>query len=213
MKLACQRDKLTYTAWYFWNTTTGEVTWTNPLDPTSSSAPSAPPLPPGPDPPAATPSLTLPSFGAIPEIDPDLAYLLPPESRDGPGAAGSQQALFNARNGKFTASDYRYTVDHLDEYNRAKRMNSHYFDQDAWEREKALENAKRKRNKELGIVENKEITKKDMVRSFFDQALRCSSVAGAAKRGLVVEHTLILQERFKKKKLEKKFRSQAWLRD
>jgi hypothetical protein len=54
-------------------------------------------------------------------------------------------------------------VDHLDEYNRAKRMNSHYFDVDAWEKQKAEENAKRKRDEESGVVSNKKITKKDMV--------------------------------------------------
>lgn len=54
-------------------------------------------------------------------------------------------------------------MDHLDEYNRAKRMNSHYFDVDAWEKQKAEENAKRKRDEESGVVSNKKITKKDMV--------------------------------------------------
>jgi len=98
------------------------------------------------------------------DIDPDLAHLLPPDQRGfAPGAAsGAQTALFNARTGRFTPADYAYTVDHLDEYNRAKRMASHYFDVDAWEKQRAEENAKKRRDEAAGI-EPKKITKKDMV--------------------------------------------------
>jgi hypothetical protein len=150
-------------AWYFWNTSTGEVTWSNPLDPGPSSASSAPPLPAGP-PPSAAPSLPEPKFGQVPDVDPDLAHLLPPEQRfvTSTDPAG-QKAMFNSRTGRFTAMDYRYSVDHLDEYNRAKRMNEHYFDVEAWERQKQEENAKRKRDEEAGIVSKKQITKRDMV--------------------------------------------------
>lgn len=76
---------------------------------------------------------------------------------------GAQKALFNARTGRFTPADYAYSVDHLDEYNRAKRMSSHYFDVDAWEKEKAEEHAKRKRDEEMGLNSKKKTTKKDMV--------------------------------------------------
>ncbi len=81
---------------------------------------------------------------------------------------GAQKALFNARTGRFTPADYAYSVDHLDEYNRAKRMSSHYFDVDAWEREKAEEHAKRKRDEEMGLDGKQKITKKDMVGGAFD---------------------------------------------
>ncbi|ORX38449.1 hypothetical protein BD324DRAFT_358124 [Kockovaella imperatae] len=151
-------------AWYFWNTVTSEVTWTNPLQPESStsSAPAQPPLPPGPPPESTTqPSA---SFGMPADIDPDLAYLLPPSQRGGSGAQSSAQtALFNSRTGRFTPADYSYSVDHLDEYNRSKRMNSHYFDVDAWEKQRAAENAKRKRDAEAG-VEPAKVTRKDMCR-------------------------------------------------
>jgi hypothetical protein len=155
-------------AWYFWNTSTGEVTWTNPLEPSSSSAAgaAAPPLPSGP-PPTVSAGLSEPTYGGggAGEMDPALAHLLPPEMRaGGTSSDGSQRALFNARTGRFTGGDYKYTVDHLDEYNRAKRMNSHYFDVDAWEREKQEEAAKRKWEEETGTGSSKkQITKKDMV--------------------------------------------------
>ncbi|KAK4683992.1 hypothetical protein P7C73_g6215, partial [Tremellales sp. Uapishka_1] len=148
----------------------------------SSSAP-APPPPAPVNPPLPKAPLPAPSFGGVPDIDPDLAYLLPASQRGSTSTDPSKQtAQFNARTGRFTANDYTYTVDHLDEYNRAKRMNSHYFDVDAWEKEKAEENAKRKRDEELGVTSNKKPTKKDM-------------------------------ERYRKKAAEKKARGQAWLRD
>lgn len=158
------------TAWYFWNTQTGAVTWTNPLQPEAAQAASTapplpkeqPPLPAGPPPTTDASGHT--TYGVPPDIDPDLAHLLPPAQRgSAAGGPSSQTALFNARTGRFTPADYSYSVDHLDEYNRAKRMNSHYFDVDAWEKQKAEENAKRKRDEESGVVSNKKITKKDMV--------------------------------------------------
>jgi len=164
-----------WAAWYFWNANTGEVTWTNPLEPTLASSthaaparpaaptPVQPPLPLGPPPPSTR--AHDPSFGlSSTDIDPDLAHLLPPDQRGMAQAdQGSQKALFNSRTGRFTASDYAYSVDHLDEYNRAKRMSSHYFDVDAWEKQKAEEHAKRKRDEEMGVSSQKKITKKDMV--------------------------------------------------
>ncbi len=70
--------------------------------------------------------------------------------------------MFNARTGRFTANDYMYNVEHLDEYNRMKRMNSQYFDQDAWERDMALHNAKKKKEAEEGVGP-KPLSKKEMV--------------------------------------------------
>ncbi|WWD19154.1 hypothetical protein CI109_103612 [Kwoniella shandongensis] len=185
-------------AWYFWNTKTGEVSWTNPLDPSTSTSASetpnpplpneAPPLPAEQPPyPSSVPAASSSSsnFGGIPEIDPALAFLLSPAQRaglGGPSDGGIQSAAFNARTGRFTPQGYEYNVDHLDEYNRSKRMNNHYFDVEKWERERAEENAKRKREEESGVGGKKKITKKDM-------------------------------ERFKKKAQEKKMRSQAWLRE
>lgn len=75
----------------------------------------------------------------------------------------TQRAAFNSRTGKFTLQDY-YSPEHLSEYNRAKRMNSHYFDVEAWERQKAEESAKRRREEEEGGSSKKKISKKDMVR-------------------------------------------------
>lgn len=70
--------------------------------------------------------------------------------------------MFNSRTGRFTAKDYQFTPDHLDEANRAKRMKSHYFDVDAWERQRNEEYLKRKRDEESGKAQ-KAVTKKDMV--------------------------------------------------
>lgn len=70
-------------------------------------------------------------------------------------------ANFNARSGRFSANDNTYAVDHLDEYNREKKFNSRYFDQDKWEKEMRERNMKRS----LEVAEGKQpqISKKDMV--------------------------------------------------
>ncbi|OXG14535.1 hypothetical protein C366_04576 [Cryptococcus neoformans Tu401-1] len=172
-------------AYYFWNTITGEVTWTNPLQPQTSTQPplpnEPPPLPSGPVP---VPQESHPEFEQFPDIDPALSHLIPPSQR-GFGmpadATLTQRAAFNSRTGKFTPQDY-YSPEHLSEYNRAKRMNSHYFDVEAWERQKAEESAKRRREEEEGGSSKKKISKKDM-------------------------------DRFRKKAAERKARSQAWLRE
>ncbi|ODN83487.1 hypothetical protein L202_01623 [Cryptococcus amylolentus CBS 6039] len=188
-------------AYYFWNSNSGEVTWTNPLAPPplprdASQPPlpnEPPPLPAGPAPTVSAPVSAAPDvdphnqFGQLPEIDPALALLLPPSQRGNAGAPGGadahlvQQATFNARTGRFTPLDYQYTVGHLDEYNRAKRMNSHYFDVEAWERQKA-EESERKAREEANGGRKMTTTRKDM-------------------------------DRYRKKAAEKKQRNQAWLRD
>lgn len=127
------------------------MTWTNPLEP-------APPLPTEPAPPAPinpplpkeAPPLPEGKFGEIPDIDPDLAYLLPATQRVG---GDGQNASFNARTGKFQQTDgTNYAFDHLDEYNRTKRMAGKYFDVDNWEKNLREENAKRKRDEAMGIT-------------------------------------------------------------
>ncbi|WVF67573.1 hypothetical protein IAT40_002331 [Kwoniella sp. CBS 6097] len=195
-------------AWYFWNTKTGEVSWTNPLEPASSSGSNAaqpplpneaPPLPSGPIPSSSTTTprfnsaaptnafeTPIPRYDSQPEIDEGLLHMVSGVRGGGGYAPGGdpsvQSATFNARTGQFTPSDYQYTPGHLDEYNRAKRMNSHYFDVEAWEREKAADQEKRKREEESGEGGSRKVTRKDM-------------------------------QRFKKKAQEKKARNQAWLRD
>jgi hypothetical protein len=149
-------------AWYFWNAETGQVTWTNPLEPAPPlPAEPAPPAPINPPLPKEAPPLPEGKFGEIPDIDPDLAYLLPATQRVG---GDGQNASFNARTGKFQQADgTNYAFDHLDEYNRAKRMAGKYFDVDNWEKNLREENAKRKRDEAMGITQDNKITKKDMV--------------------------------------------------
>ncbi|TXT15625.1 hypothetical protein VHUM_00128 [Vanrija humicola] len=146
-------------AYYFWNTATDEVTWVNPLAPASDG----PPLPNEPAPASAGSSSSLAPRAApttAPEMDPGLAFLLPPEARTVDGSS----AMFNARTGRFTPVDYSYSVHHLDEWNRAKRMSERFFDVEGWEKQKAAENAKRKADEAAGIVRETKITKKDMDR-------------------------------------------------
>lgn len=168
-------------AWYFWNTITSEVTWTNPLEPApsttaSSSSEPAPFQPPLPKelPPPKPEDAPRPVYNAVPDIDPDLAYLLPPDQRGVGGSADAalQTAFFNSRSGKFATGDSA-KFDHLDEYNRQKRFNDHYFDVDAWQKQKDEEHAKRKRDAELGVEHDSKITKKDMVSSLIliDEAI------------------------------------------
>ncbi|EKC98360.1 hypothetical protein A1Q2_07374 [Trichosporon asahii var. asahii CBS 8904] len=133
-------------AYYFWNTETNAVTWENPLAPASSSstpaagstAASA----------SATPGPSVPR-GGLPDIDPELAYLLPSESRD---AAGTQLLAVSGRfqqrdDGAFAARD---------EYERQKRFGDAYFDVEGWEKERG----KRRREEE----QPRKVTKKDMER-------------------------------------------------
>jgi hypothetical protein len=138
------------------------VTWTNPLEPAPPlPAEPAPPAPMNPPLPKEAPPLPEGKFGEIPDIDPDLAYLLPATQRVG---GDGQNASFNARTGKFQQADgTNYAFDHLDEYNRAKRMAGKYFDVDNWEKNLREENAKRKRDEAMGITQDNKITKKDMV--------------------------------------------------
>ncbi|GMK57568.1 hypothetical protein CspeluHIS016_0404020 [Cutaneotrichosporon spelunceum] len=142
-------------AYYFWNTETDEVTWTNPVALPSEAPPlpnEPPPLPTGP-----APSRT----GGLPEIDPALAYLLPAEQRD--GSTSAMSAAMAARSGRLGA-DSHYAFAALDEYSRQKRFNEHYFDVDGWEKSKAAEARKRKADQSAGINEDRKITKKDMDR-------------------------------------------------
>lgn len=149
-------------AWYFWNTETQEVTWTNPLAPKSESSGSQPPLPNEPAP--SSSKLPLPPrpklVNGLPEIDPALAHLVPPEQRDATTAALS--AAFTARTGR-AATDAGYGFAHLDEYNRVKRFSEHYFDVEGWEKQRAMEGLKRQAEEAAGIVRETKITKKDMV--------------------------------------------------
>ena len=155
------------TAWYFWHTVTGEVTWTNPLQPPVGETGEAPPLPAGPPPKRADDAPRPVMGGIIPDIDPDLAYLLPPDQRGiGPGSsadAALQTAQFNARSGRFTSGDTAYKFDAMDEFNRMKRFNDHYFDTEAWQKQKDEEHAKRKRDEAMGVEKDTKISKKDMV--------------------------------------------------
>jgi len=167
-------------AWYFWHTVTGEVTWTNPLQPPAAeSSTEPPPLPLGPPPTRAEDAPRPVVGGIIPDIDPDLAYLLPPDQRGiGPSSsvdAALQTAQFNARSGRFTSGDVAYRFDAMDEFNRQKRFNDHYFDTEAWEKQKAEEHAKRKRDEALGIQRDTKISKKDMVSSAGAACLACAS--------------------------------------
>lgn len=161
------------------------MTWTNPLEP-------APPLPnePAPPPlPQEAPPLPAGHFGQVPDIDPDLAYLLPSTQRGGlgagiggggGGAAGTsegQSAAFNARTGRFLPTDNNYSVDHLEEWNRAKRQAGKYFDVESWEQSVREENAKRKREAEMGGGEDKKVSKKDLVSPRLDCLDRPKKIA------------------------------------
>lgn len=161
-------DLLTHSAYYFWNTESGEVTWTNPLAPdaeNASAAATAPPLPAEPAPPlpsaSASTSTRPPSAAAngLPEIDPGLAFLMAPEQRGSDPAA----VAMAARRGQY-AADTGYSFHHLEEYNRAKRFGEHYFDVEGYEKQRAAEALKRKADEEAGVGTSRKVTKKDMVR-------------------------------------------------
>jgi hypothetical protein len=109
----------------------------------------------------ATPAL--PADKGLPPIDPALSHLLPKHQQAG---SNFQSASFNARTGRFTPADYQYTVDHLDEANRAKRQEGVFFDVSEWEKKRESEWQERKRKEMEGGAEDRaknKLTKADMV--------------------------------------------------
>ncbi|KAG8216220.1 hypothetical protein J3R82DRAFT_8258 [Butyriboletus roseoflavus] len=164
-----------HNAYYFYNASTNETTWVNPLQPSpldlSSSSNEAQdtavnaqadgsdgtvdPNPYDPN------SLEARAIAA--GIDPSLAHLDP--SLAGPSSlahTGSFAAKFNARTGAFTAADARAPA-HLSEYERMKRMSEFYFDVGAWEKEVEERDTE---EKEGGGKKRKRPTKKDLVSAY-----------------------------------------------
>lgn len=174
-------------AYYFFNASTQETTWTNPLAPadeqtsgastsalasTSTSQTSVPSTSSQPEPSSTESNVTGPdAYGGI---DPDLAYLDPTLSvgkskTPGSGVVPSFSAKFSARSGKFAGGDAR-DPSHLSEYERAKRMSEAYFDVGAWEAQVAERDAERKRaaaeEEAGGGAKKKRLTKADIVGYF-----------------------------------------------
>ncbi|GAA5977444.1 hypothetical protein JCM10908_004981 [Rhodotorula pacifica] len=120
-------------AWYFWNASTNETTWSNPRQSTSSL---------GSDAnggsarmPAATGTAATQGHegeGIIPPIDPDLAWLDPNLARAGAGRPITQSARFNARTGRFQA-DPSLKPDRISEFQRGQRQQEAYYDVRGWE--------------------------------------------------------------------------------
>ena len=208
-----------HNAYYFFNATTQETTWVNPLQPaagepssSSSSLPasaSASATPPNAqeDAPSGSSSgathvpasvaqiYALQEAAAAQGIDPSLAHLDPTlAGPSAPGSAYSFSARFNAHTGTFTKPEGRDPT-HLSEYERMKRMSSVYFNMEEWEQDVAQRNEEDEANGK----KRKRPTKKDLVRDAF---AKC-------KRGRLTKH---LQERFKEQKRLKKIAKTAWLR-
>lgn len=159
-----------HNAYYFYNASTGETTWVNPLLP-SSADPSSSTAAQDTASDAQTSSLdgnvninpydpnSLEARAIAAGIDPSLAHLDP--TLAGPSSlahAGSFTARFNARTGAFAAPEAR-APSHLSEYERMKRMSEFYFDMGAWEKEVEERHAE----EEAGGKKRKKPTKKDLV--------------------------------------------------
>lgn len=149
-----------HNTYYFHNMRTGETTWTNPLADSSSASTST-------DAQQTASSShydSLAAAAAAQGIDPELAYL-DPSLAAGPSLAGAASGLytakFNARTGQFAKPDAR-DPDHVSEYERMKRMNSFYFDMDAWQKEVEERDAQEAENGK----KRKKPTKKDIVGLF-----------------------------------------------
>lgn len=163
-----------YNTYYFYNTQTGETTWTNPLQPSDTTTMAAPSTEPPATSDSATPEPDHPSSSSASQynaleaaalaqgIDPSLAYLDPSLVTATTSASGGPvpafQAKFNARTGAFARPDAR-TPGHLSEFERMKRMSEFYFDVNAWEQDLAQE---RGEEEEAG-KKRKRPTKKDLV--------------------------------------------------
>ncbi|KAF5350572.1 hypothetical protein D9756_008558 [Leucocoprinus leucothites] len=178
-----------YNAYYFYNSQTGETTWTNPLQPSDSASSGIPPSVPSAssdvtsselEPASASTSqyTALQAAALAQGIDPSLAHLDPSLLTATTSASGgpipSFQAKFNARTGAFARPDAR-TPGHLSEYERMKRMSEFYFDVNAWEQELAQEDAQ---GEEGNGKKRKRLTKKDLER--FKEQKRLKKIAKTA---------------------------------
>ncbi|KAH9983781.1 hypothetical protein BJV77DRAFT_953855, partial [Russula vinacea] len=187
-----------HNAYYFYNSTTHETTWVNPLQPPTAAADdaAAAPAPPHLHDPSSSSSRSSSGAAPVPAsvaqiyalqeaaaaqgIDPSLAYL-DPSLAGGPSAPGSSggynfSARFNAHSGTFTRPDGRDPT-HLSEYERMKRMSSVYFNMEQWEQEVA-----QRKNREDEDAANgkkrKRPTKKDLER--FKEQKRLKKIAKTA---------------------------------
>ncbi|KAI0342362.1 hypothetical protein BDW22DRAFT_1357684 [Trametopsis cervina] len=174
-----------HNAYYFYNATTQETTWANPLEqvpPESTGTTSATTSttqedgPTGSVPPPAIAQLyAMQAAAAAQGIDPSLAFL-DPSLAAGPStgqssAAYAYTAKFNARTGAFARPDARDPT-HLSEYERMKRMNEVFFDQSQWEEQLAKE------KEEAESKKRKKPTKKDLER--FKEQKRLKKIAKTA---------------------------------
>jgi hypothetical protein len=210
-----------HNAYYFYNATTQETTWVNPLQPTagepsssssssqpaSASASATPPnaqesAPSGssagatPVPASVAQIYALQEAAAAQGIDPSLAHLDPTlAGPSAPNSAYSFSAKFNAHTGAFTKPDGRDPT-HLSEYERMKRMSSVYFNMEQWEQDVAQRNEEEDANGK----KRKRPTKKDLVRDAF------------RKVHIPLHLPKHSQERFKEQKRLKKIAKTAWLR-
>ncbi|KAF9231091.1 hypothetical protein BU15DRAFT_90985 [Melanogaster broomeanus] len=165
-----------HNAYYFYNASTGETTWINPLQPNSShpadpaSSESSSSVDPnrtdaedsggGVDPDPYDPN-SLEARAIAAGIDPSLAYLDPSLLAGSSAIAptGTFTAKFNARTGAFAAAHAR-APSHLSEYERMKRMSEFYFDRDQEEKERGEKKRKRPTKKDLDRFKEQKKMKK-----------------------------------------------------
>lgn len=189
-------------AYYFYNPSTNETTWVNPLAPehpvaegsiqgqtdesTSASSPQ----------PASTQIITTSKptsliADALGGIDPELAFLDPSLAQAPPSTTPSYgptfTAKFSARTGKFSGASSR-DPSHVSEYERAKRMSEAYFDVETWQ---------------------KEITERDAAKKRAAEEAELTGTNPNQKR----KPTKADIARWKEAKKEKKLRKTAWLRE
>ncbi|KAF8646638.1 hypothetical protein AX16_007138 [Volvariella volvacea WC 439] len=175
-----------YNAYYFYNTETQETTWSNPIQPGSSSGPEQAEAGPSTSsaPGYASQQAALEAAAIAQGIDPSLAYLDPTLAQSISTSGGAPSgalgptftARFNARTGQFTRPDGRDPT-HLSEYERMKRMSEFYFDVNAWEKEVAQRNAEAE-EEEAGTKKRKRPSKKDLER--FKEQKRLKKIAKTA---------------------------------
>ncbi|KAF8843544.1 hypothetical protein BDN67DRAFT_964372 [Paxillus ammoniavirescens] len=171
-----------HNAYYFYNSSTNETTWINPLQPSPSDP--SPTDPNGTDPDGSDGSVepnpydpnSLEARAIAAGIDPSLAHLDPTLLAGSSSMAptGTFTAKFNTRTGTFTAANAR-APSHLSEYDRMKRMSEFYFDVGAWEQDVEHRDAE---EKEAGGKKRKRPTKKDLDR--FKEQKKLKKIAKTA---------------------------------
>lgn len=163
-------------AWYFWNSTTQETTWENPLEKTKGSGSNGNATQPTDTTAIAPATATDEEIAELHGIDPDLAYLDPAlyasevrQARKGKLGAYAASGAFDSRTGKFvplsaTGAKGTHDPSRLSHANQADRQMSAFFDIQQYEQERKRSREEKEQEEAQGLSKKRPPTKKELQR-------------------------------------------------